>query len=74
MSSNLELKRIYVEREPRRREFTVTPEQRAALTTALKRGYYAVPREAKQEEIAAELGISENALSERLRRGTARLV
>ncbi|RBI59698.1 bacterio-opsin activator [halophilic archaeon] len=73
-SSNLQLKRIYVERELRQQEYNVTPEQREALITALKRGYYAVPREAKQKEIAAELGISENALSERLRRGTTRLV
>ena len=52
----------------------VTPEQRAALRAAYRAGYFEVPREATMQEIADELGVSTQAVSERLRRGYARLV
>lgn len=52
----------------------VTPEQRAALRTAYRAGYFEVPRTATMQEIAEELGVSTQAVSERLRRGYARLV
>lgn len=45
------------------------PEQREALILAVERGYFAVPRETKLEEIAEELGITRQAASERVRRG-----
>lgn len=52
----------------------VTPEQRAALRAAYRAGYFEVPRTATMQEIAEELGVSTQAVSERLRRGYARLV
>jgi hypothetical protein len=52
----------------------VSPEQREALALAYRRGYFSVPREATTAELADELGVSTQAVSERLRRGYARLV
>lgn len=46
----------------------LTDEQLEALEFALERGYFAVPREATMDDLAAELGISTNAVSKRLRR------
>ncbi len=46
----------------------LTPEQQEALEAALERGYFEIPRDISMEELAAELGISHQALSERLRR------
>ncbi|WP_226013299.1 helix-turn-helix domain-containing protein [Halomicrobium salinisoli] len=59
---------------PRQSFGSVTPEQRDALVIARERGYFDVPRETEVGDIAAELGISDQAVSERLRRGTANLV
>lgn len=52
----------------------VTPSQREALAIAFERGFFEVPRETSLAELAQVLGISEQAVSERLRRGQARLV
>ncbi len=52
----------------------LTPEQREALEAALERGYFEIPREISMEELAGELGISHQALSERLRRAYETLV
>lgn len=46
----------------------LTSAQEEAITEAYQRGYYDVPREISLEDLAAELGISHQALSERLRR------
>ena len=54
--------------------FGLTTEQFEALTTAARRGLYAVPREVTLEELADEFDVSHQALSERLRRGTGALV
>lgn len=54
--------------------FSVTPPQQEALVQALEAGYYDVPRATTLEQLAAELGISDQALSARLRRGTATLL
>lgn len=48
----------------------LTPEQRDALTLAVEKGYFAVPRETTLDEMAEELGITGQAASERVRRGT----
>lgn len=48
----------------------LTDSQREALSLAIERGYFDVPRETTLSELAAELGISTQAASERLRRGT----
>lgn len=48
--------------------------QYEALATAVSHGYYQVPRENVLEDIAAALGISHQALSERIRRATRALI
>lgn len=52
----------------------LTPEQREALLTALDEGYFAVPREITMVELAEKLGISDSAVSQRIRRGLAKLL
>lgn len=55
------------------REYNLMAEQREVLITAEEKGYFSVPRDAQIEDIAAELDISPNAVSERLRRATGNL-
>lgn len=55
-------------------EFGLTPEQRGALVTAERVGYFEVPREVALEELGERLGISGQSASERLRRGVSKLV
>jgi predicted DNA binding protein len=52
----------------------VTDKQRKALTRAFELGYYDVPRGITTEELAADLGISHQALSERFRRAHKGLI
>lgn len=59
---------------PRQTTGHVTPDQRDALVAAVEQAYYDVPRDVTAEELAATLDISQQALSERLRRGVANLV
>ena len=54
--------------------YELTETQREALVLAYERGYFNTPREASLEEIAAELGITQQSLSSRLRRGYRRLI
>jgi len=68
-----DLQRLYDARPPKEREYDLTAEQREALVTALRAGYFDVPREAESGDLAAELGISTNAVSQRLRRATRNL-
>lgn len=68
-----ELQSLYEGTAPKEREYDLTTEQREALVTALEMGYFAVPRDAQIEELADELGISTNAVSQRLRRATENL-
>lgn len=72
-NSDFELQRIYDGTPPRERDYDLTPEQREVLVTALASGYFAVPRKAKSSDLAEELGISTNAISQRLRRATGNL-
>lgn len=55
-------------------EFGLTDEQRATLRTAFAEGYFEVPRRASQRDLAAALGVSESAVSQRLRRAVGTLV
>jgi predicted DNA binding protein len=72
---NFRLRRLYtpgdVELED---EFGLSTEQRDALTTAERVGYFEVPREVALEELGEELDISGQSASERLRRGVSKLV
>ncbi len=52
----------------------LTDNQYEALVTAYERGYFEVPRAASMNQLAAEFGISDSALSQRLRRGTSALI
>jgi predicted DNA binding protein len=54
--------------------YEVTDEQREALVTAYRNGYFEVPGEVSLGELADELDISKNAASARLHRGYANLV
>ena len=54
--------------------FKLTETQREALVLAFECGYFDTPRESSLEEIAAELGITQQSLSSRLRRGHRRLI
>ena len=54
--------------------YEITETQREALILAHERGYFDTPRESSLEEIAAELGITQQSLSSRLRRGHRRLI
>ena len=52
----------------------LTANQRETLRLAHERGYYEIPRKVTLDDLADELGVSNQAVSERLRRGCARLV
>ncbi|RLM81550.1 helix-turn-helix domain-containing protein, partial [Halobellus sp. Atlit-38R] len=48
--------------------------QREALTLAVQMGYYDIPRGCTTQELASELGISDQAVTERLRRAIGAFV
>lgn len=55
-------------------EAQLTNNQREVLLTAPECGYYQIPRQASLAEVADRCGISSQAASERLRRGTRTLI
>lgn len=57
-----------------RRSEPLTHEQREALTLAAQRGYFDIPREANLGDLGDELGITQQAMSERVRRGVRNVV
>lgn len=72
---DLDLVRMYQPSSPGSDlSFGLTGPQHEALALAVDRGYYDVPRRCTTAELASELGISDQAVSERLRRGVSRLV
>ncbi|WP_227353793.1 helix-turn-helix domain-containing protein [Haladaptatus salinisoli] len=54
--------------------YGLTAVQRETLLAAIDAGYYSIPRETSAEELAERLGVSHQAVSERLRRGTETLI
>lgn len=60
--------------KPRQREFGLTAQQHEALVTAVQAGYFTIPRTTSVEEIGETLGISANAVSQRIRRGCETLI
>lgn len=71
----LTVNRIYDPTDPKAGgQFGVTPKQREALVAALDAGFYEIPQHATMAEIAETLGISQQALSKRLRRAHGNLV
>lgn len=55
-------------------QFGLTPPQRELVVAAYESGYFDVPRGTTLVELSDELGISDSAVSQRLRRGLASLV
>ena len=55
-------------------EMGITPEQYEALELAVDSGYFAIPRETTLIELSEELGISDSAVSQRIRRGLYKLL
>jgi len=68
-----DLREVYTD-EIRRGRDPLTDAQAEVLQVAFERGYFEVPRGCSAEDIAAELDISTQAVSERLRRGHRSLV
>lgn len=71
---DLLLQRIYREEAGSGGQYGVSDAQREALLAALEAGYFEVPRATTLSDLAAELDISDQALSARLRRGQANLL
>jgi predicted DNA binding protein len=69
-----QLEQLFTVEHPRHTRGDVTPEQHEALTTAVDVGYFQVPRDASLQDVADELDVSHQAVSERIRRGTENLV
>ncbi|SIQ99481.1 hypothetical protein SAMN05421858_1063 [Haladaptatus litoreus] len=70
----LDVLNIYQLEEGRKGRFGLTEDQQDTLTLAYEHGYYQVPRKATADDLSEELGISHQAVSERLRRGHGSLV
>ena len=72
---DLEVGRIY---NPTRPEaglwYGLSPEQRATLVHAVQGGYYSIPRTTSTQDLADEFDISDQAVTERLRRAIITLV
>jgi predicted DNA binding protein len=72
---SLEMWRIYNPTAPDAGPwYGLTDRQREALQLAVERGYYDIPRGCTTKELADELGISDQAVTERLRRAIVALV
>ncbi len=54
--------------------FGLTTEQRTTLVSAVRGGYYDIPRRMSTQDLADEFDISDQAITERLRRGIVSLV
>lgn len=72
---HFDLNRLYNPSEPTTDgQSDLTTAQRKTLTTALDAGYYDVPRDIAMDELAETLGVSQQALSKRFRRGYRNLI
>lgn len=74
--TGIELEYLYSlnERSSHIYEYNLTPEQQEALVLAAQRGYFSTPREVTLKELATELNISQQALSQRVRGATEKVV
>ena len=74
-SIDLEVTRVYNPTKPDAGPwYGLTEPQREALDLAVSEGYYDIPRGCTTKELAAELGISDQAVTERLRRAIVSFV
>jgi predicted DNA binding protein len=69
----LDTMRVYTTDEGADPDFGLTAAQLDALVTAVETGYFRVPREISTVDLGALLGISGQAVSERIRRGVETL-
>lgn len=56
------------------RSFDLSQEQREALVIAVREGYFEVPRRTDLSAIGSQLGISQQAASNRVRRGANKVI
>ncbi|RDZ34363.1 MULTISPECIES: helix-turn-helix domain-containing protein [Haloferax] len=72
---NLDVIRVYNPTDPGVSQwYGLSEPQREALTLAVQMGYYDIPRGCTTQELASELGISDQAVTERLRRAIGAFV
>jgi hypothetical protein len=73
---DIDVQRVYVPdaRPDRNRHVQLTDKQREALELAVEEGYFATPKETSLSALADRLGISQQALSTRIRRGNERVL
>ncbi|MEF8786173.1 MAG: helix-turn-helix domain-containing protein [Haloarculaceae archaeon] len=72
---SVELTRVYNPTDPDVGPwYGLTEPQREAITLAVEQGYYDIPRDCTTQELADQLGISDQAVTERLRRAIVALV
>lgn len=72
-NQSITVESIYHESSCDSPDFELTSSQREALRIALERGYFDIPRGTTLTTLAAELGVSDQAVSERLRRAQKRV-
>ncbi len=66
---------LYRETDPERTgETALTSRQRDALLTAYESGYFEIPRRLSQKKLGAQLDVSSQSISERLRRAISALI
>ncbi len=63
-----DITRVYNLSDIQKARFDLTEGQHEALMTAVTHGYFRIPREISQDELADKLEVSHQAVSERLRR------
>jgi len=68
------LERLYQTDPNTRSDVNLRESQRETLLTAFEAGYFKVPRAVSQAELATELGISDSAVSQRVRRAVDTLI
>ena len=71
---DFEVGNIYALADDHYRTFDLTQKQRYTLAVAHELGYFKIPREVSLDELASRIGISRQAISERLRRAHDALI
>ncbi|MCU4740668.1 bacterio-opsin activator domain-containing protein [Natronoglomus mannanivorans] len=70
----IEVQRVWNPTTPTSDQYGLTPKQRDALYLAFREGYFDIPRETSLSALGAELDITGQSFSRRLRRGTFALL
>lgn len=72
-SVSVQLDKVVSENSLDRQNFGLTPSQQNAFRVAYEQGYFDIPRKATLDSLADELNVSDQAVSERLRRAQKRV-